>query len=346
MINVITKIKLKKYYFSFNVLVSIFFLVLIASDAGASKFVKIATIGGRPAIALDQSNQIFVDQIITFWKGRINQVLPDKPDLIVLPEVCDIPTGLKSEKWREYLKVRNTQVIDMFSSIAKANHCYIAFGSKRLDEKGEIRNSGILLDREGKIAGIYDKNFPTIGEVNNGVKPGVEAPVFQCDFGRVAFAICFDLNFKELLAKYEKEKPDIILFPSAYHGGLMQSLWAYWCRSFFVGSIGGGKTPSEIRNPLGEVVASSTNYFDYAVATINLDSRVVHLGYNFGKLAALKKKYGSSVTITDPGRLGPVLVSSESSGNNIDRIIKEFDIELIDPYFDRSREIRAESLHK
>jgi hypothetical protein len=311
--------------------------------------VKIATIGGVPSFSLDKSkgSQNFVDKIIVFWKNEINQVLPDKPDLILLPELCDIPAGLQPAEWREYLRVRNTQITDQFSLIAKTNHCYIAFGTMHIDKEGNLRNSGVLLDRNGKVAGIYNKNFPTIGEIEDGIKPGEEVPVFECDFGRVAFAICFDLNFKELLAKYEAEKPDIILFPSNYHGGIMQHAWAYWCRSFFVGCINGsGRPPSEIRNPLGDVIASSTNYFDFAVATINLDSRVVHLGYNFGKLSALKKKYGNAVTITDPGRLGPVLVSSESSGDNMDKILKEFDIEWIDPYFNRSREKRAESLRR
>jgi hypothetical protein len=341
------KVNQRKYYVRF--VISALLSVIILGNTRASKFVKIATIGGVPSFSLDKNkgSQNFVDKIIVFWKNEINQVLPDKPDLILLPEICDIPTNLKAEEWKEYLEVRKNQVIDQFSSIAKANHCYIAFGTMRIDDDGKFRNSAILLDREGKIAGIYNKNFPTIGEVEDGIKPGDETPVFQCDFGRVAFAICFDLNFKELLAKYEAEQPDVILFPSNYHGSFMQNVWAYWCRSFFVGCINGsGRPSSEIRNPLGDVIASSTNYFDYAVATINLDSRVVHLGYNFGKLDALKKKYGSAVTITDPGRLGPVLVSSESSGNNIDKIIKEFDIELIDPYFDRSRETRAGSLHK
>ena len=331
-----------------RIVISILLPIVLVGNAASSRFVKIATIGGIPSFSYDKSkgSQSFVDQIIVFWKSQINQVLPDKPDLILLPEICDIPTNLKAGEWKEYLRVRNSQVMDQFSLLSKENNCYIAFGTMRLDENGKFRNSAVLLDRKGKIAGIYNKNFPTIGEVDDGIKAGDEVPVFQCDFGRVAFAICFDLNFKELLAKYEAEKPDIILFPSNYHGGIMQNVWAYWCRSFFVGSINGGGTPSEIRNPLGQVVASSTNYFDFAIATINLDSRVVHLGYNFGKLDALKKKYGNAVTITDPGSLGPVLVSSEVSNYNIDSIIKEFDIELIDPYFNRSREKRTESLSK
>ena len=329
-----------------RIIAAILLSVCIISDAGAAKFVKVATIGGRPSFSFDKSSgsQRSVDRLIAFWKNQIDQVLPDKPDLILLPELCDVPNNIQSVDWRTYLQVRNTQITDLFALIAKTNHCYIAFGTLRIDDKGNLRNSGVLLNREGKVAGIYDKNFPTIGEIEDGIRPGDETPVFECDFGRVAFVICFDLNFGELLRKYEAVKPDIILFPSNYHGGIMQQMWAYWCRSFFVGSINGGGTASEIRNPLGEIVATSTNYFDFAVTTINLDSRVVHLGYNFDKLDALKKKYGNAVTITDPGRLGPVLVSSESGEYNIDKILKEFDIESIDPYFNRSRKKRAEAL--
>ena len=342
------KIKVNETKYYRRIVVSALLSIFIMSNVWASRFVKVATIGGRPSFFFDKNkgSQNFIDRIMVFWRDQIDQVLADKPDLILLPEICDIPTNLKAGEWKEYLQVRNNQVTDLFSSIARANHCYIAFGTMRIDKEGNFRNSGVLLDRNGKVTGIYNKNFPTIGEIEDGIKPGNEVPVFQCDFGRVAFAICFDLNFKELLAKYEAEKPDIILISSNYHGNFMQQLWAYWCSSFFVGSINGGGTPSEIRNPLGDVIASSTNYFDFAVATINLDSRVVHLDNNFGKLDTIKRKYGRAVNITDPGRLGPVLLSYEADDYNIDKIIKEFDIELIDPYFNRSRKKRAEALQK
>ena len=335
-----------KYYA--RIMVSALLFVCMINDAAASKFVRVATIGGRPSFSFDKSkgSQSSVDQLIAFWKSQIDQVLPDKPDLILLPELCDVPDNLQPEGWKKYLRVRKDQITDLFASIARVNHCYIAFGTLRTDETGTLRNSGVLLNREGKVTGIYNKNFPTIGEIEDGIKPGDETPVFECDFGRVAFVICFDLNFEELLKQYETAKADIILFPSNYHRGIMQQAWAYLCRSFFVGAINGGGTPSEIRNPLGEVVAASTNYFDFAVATINLDSRVVHLGYNFGKLDALKKKYGKAVAIADPGRLGPVLVSSEVSEYAIDKILKEFDIECIDPYFNHSREKRAAALDR
>ena len=210
---------------------------------------------------------------------------------------------------------------------------------KREEREGLWRNSCVVIDRNGDIAGIYNKNFPTIGEMESGIKASDEAAVIKCDFGRVAIAICYDLNFDELRMRYVKEKPDLILFSSMYHGGVAQSIWAYSCRAYFVGSVY-RPTPSEIRNPMGQVVASSTNYFDFAVARINLDCELVHLDYNLPKLTALKEKYGTGVTVSDPGELASVLVTSEESKITADGMIKEFGIEILDDYLNRAREFR------
>lgn len=53
------------------------------------------------------------------------------------------------------------------------------------------------------------------------------------------------------------------------------------CRSFFVGSMTFREIPSEILNPLGEIISSSINCFDFAIAEINLDRRLVHLDGNW-----------------------------------------------------------------
>ena len=331
----------KAQYFKFFLAI-LFFMVIAIRGIEAANYVKVATIGSYPGI-VDKSKgmQHVVDQIIEFWQDELPLVLPDKPDLILLTEACDRPRGLTREEQFEYYKVRKNQVLDFFASVAKENQCYIVFGTKREQEDGIWRNSSIILDREGNVAGIYNKYFPTIGEMERGIKAGMEAPVFQCDFGKVACAICFDLNFDELRDAYASQKPDIILFSSMYHGGLVQANWAYTCRSFFVSSIG---VISEIRNPLGDVVAASTNYFDHVVTTINLDSRLAHLDFNWGKLRALKQKYGPLVTIYDPGRVGSVLITSEHDSLSAEDMIKEFDIELLDDYFTRSRSFRVKQL--
>lgn len=321
-------------------------LIFGQNDAKANKKVTIATIGGlseNVKVGDSREPQKMVEQIIEYWRGQLNKVIIEKPDLILLTEACDRPNGVTTEEKVNFYKIRKNQILDYFSSVAKANHCYIAFGMKREDH-GIWWNSCVLLDRMGKVAGIYNKNYPVVDEMEGGIKASNESPVFQCDFGKVACAICFDLNFDELRERYAKLKPDIILFPSMYHGGLEQSKWAYSCNSFFVGSMGFRELPSEIRNPLGDIVASSTNDFNYAVSTINLDRKLVHLDNNWGKLNELKMKYGNEVSIIENDRLNVLMITSEKEGVSAEDMIKEFNIELLDDYFNRSRQQRNEQL--
>jgi hypothetical protein len=98
-------------------------------------------------------------------------------------------------------------------------------------------------------------------------------------------------------------------------------------------------------NPLGENVAESTNYFDFVTARVNLDCCVVHLDYNWEKLAAARRKYGPGVTVHDPGRIGWVLISSETEGVKAQDMVDEFKIELLDHYFQRSLAHRREPGH-
>jgi len=323
------------------ILISLFLIISFSFQADAKNHVKIATIGAAaPQFESGTSPQIMVDGMIKFWKRELAQVLPDQPDLIVLPEACDRPRGMAIKEQFEYFDVRKNQVQEYFASVAMANKCYVAFGTKRKVTDGSWRNSCIIIDRNGEIAGIFNKNFPTIGEMEAGIKASNEAPVFKLDFGTVGCAICFDLNFDELLAKYQKSQPDIIIFPSMYHGGLVQNYWAFSTRAFFVSALGTRTVPSEIRNPLGDVVATTTNYFDFIVTTINLDSRLAHLDFNWEKLRALKNRYDDKVTIYDPGEVGAVLISSEHENISTEEMIEEFGIELLDDYFARSRNFR------
>lgn len=328
----------------YTIVCLLLFLFLIPL-AQASNKVRIATIGASPSINKNQSPEVLVEQMISFWQGQLNQVLHSKLDLIVLPEASDVPVGLSSAAQKMYIDARKNKLADFLASVARKNNCYIAFGSIHKVEKG-FRNSLILLDRNGKVAGTYHKNFPTIGEMEDGIIPGNQATVIQCDFGKLAMTICFDLNYDELRLQYAKQQPDIILFSSVYHGGLMQSLWAYSCRSYFVSAIGVVQLPSEILSPLGETLASSTNYFNYTVSTINLDYKLAHLDYNWERLVKLKAKYGDAVTIHDPGKVGAVLITSEDNTVSAAQMVKEFDIELLDPYFDRSRMFRKKELEK
>ena len=48
------------------------------------------------------------------WQKELDKVLPDKPDLIVLPECCDIVYGLTDEKRIEYNKVKEHEIRNFY----------------------------------------------------------------------------------------------------------------------------------------------------------------------------------------------------------------------------------------
>lgn len=301
--------------------------------------IKIATIGPRPPrVPLDMKAQEVVDFMIDFWQSRFEQVLSDKPDLIVVPEACDrpAPDDFPLERRLEYYRRRKDQIRNFFAQTAKENNCYIVYSAGREVEDGSWRNSSVILDRKGEVAGVYNKNHLVMEKEKNeaGTLCVKEAPIIECDFGRVACLICFDLNFAALREKYIKAKPDLLIFSSMYHGSdVVQSWWAYSCRSYFASAIPG--LPCEVRNPYGQVLASSTNYRDHAIVTVNLDYCMVHYDFNWNKLDALKKKYGDKVNIHDPGYFGSVLISSKTDKITAVNMIKEFKIEVLDDYLAR-----------
>ncbi len=290
------------------------------------------TLGAGEALP---QGQAAVDRMIRHWRDRLDEVLPDRPDLIVVPEACDrYPQHSMAER-KEYYTFRGDRIRDFFAAVAAENHCYVAYSAARKLDDGSYRNSTDLIGRDGGSVGVYKKNYPVPAETTEGgILAGRDATVFDTDFGRVGMLICFDLNFNELLERYAALKPDLLLFSSMYHGGLMQRYWAYHCRSYFVGCVAG--LENTIIDPVGEVTARSTNYFPRVTAAVNLDCQVVHLDGNWEKLEALRRKYGRAVQVRDPGLLGCVLVSSSHETRTSAEMVREFEIELWDEYYARS----------
>lgn len=312
-----------------------------------ARYVKISALGFNNYIETDseRSLELYVKDVINYLDMQIDKVLCDKPDLIVLPECCDrIIKNVKnrhenSDRIMDYYKVRGDRVKEHLSGLAKSYSISIAYSACRILPDHTMRNSIQFINGMGEIDGIYDKNHVMIEEYNRGILYGETADIINSEIGRIAGVICFDLNFDDLRQKYIQQRPDLLVFSSTFHGGLMQSCWAYSCRSYFVGAV--SNLACTIISPLGNVIAASTNYTDYVTATINLDYEVVHLdGNRENKLKNAKQKYGDKLKIFDPGYLGCVLLTSECDSITIKGILKEFDIEILDDYLNRCNKHR------
>ena len=312
-----------------------------------ARIVTISTIGMRSERNRKPSSyNALLQERIHHLQREISQVLPDSPDLIVLPEFCDSPYryGYTAGEELEYYRVRDDAILDFLGGIARENSCYITYPAFA-ETEGIRTNSTRVIGRTGTPIGTYDKNYLTLGEMQDyGLQCGCDAPLIPCDFGRVGCITCFDLHFNDLRLKYAAQKPDLLLFSSMYHGGLMQSYWAYSCRAHLVGAI--WDEASTIVSPVGKIIAASTNYFNFVTARVNLDCAVAHLDFNWEPLNSMKKKYGAGVTIDDPGHLAAVLITNEMEDCTMDDLVKEFGIELLDEYLERAVTLRQGKIAK
>jgi predicted amidohydrolase len=304
-----------------------------------ANFVTIGCLGPQPLRGNEgELAERTVERMIRHWKSELERVLPEQVDIVVLPEAADSPTprAMDVKKWAEYYRLRGNKVRHMLEETAVKHSCHIVYPSLTEMEDGSWRNAATWIDRDGQVLGSYHKHyFPQEEMEYEEILCGRDTPVFDCDFGRAACAICFDLHFDELRQKYVDAKPDLIVFPSKYHGGLMQNYWAYSCRSYFASAVVG--SPCTIVSPVGEILAAGTNYEHFAIARVNLDYAILGNGPNRNKFAAMKQKYGPSVRIHMPAYLGVTFISSEVDEFTVQDVIQEFELETQDDYLQRSR---------
>ena len=107
-----------------------------------ANYVKISVVGPHPpADPAPERPREAVDRMIDHWRRELAQVLPDRPDLIVVPEMCDRFANHTPEQRRAYVEARGGRVRDFFAGVARDNRCHVAYSSGRGDEAGRWFNS-------------------------------------------------------------------------------------------------------------------------------------------------------------------------------------------------------------
>jgi predicted amidohydrolase len=266
----------------------------------------------------------------------------DKPDIVCFPEHS--PTiGLSLE---DGVKTAEENPGEIFSKIAPTARKYGVYVVCPMYEKknGHIYNAAVLIGRDGEYVGSYYKIHPTIDEIEGGITPGVEPKTFKTDFGTIGFAICFDLNFEDVIKGSVENGAELILFPTMYRGGLQLKIWAFKYGVYFASAFAG--EGSMIVDPLGRTLAVSSLHSPIICKTINLDYEILHIDYNWKKWDSIKEKYGLNVEIDISSPEGVFMLISNLKNVNVKDIIYEFQLETRKEYFHRSIKIREEALKK
>ncbi len=105
----------------------------------------------------------------------------------------------------------------IFSQLAAKHRMYVGASIYVVDKTdGKKYNRGVLYDRNGKLAGVYDKIHPYSPEVNwEGITPGTKTDIIETDFGKVGMIICYDSWFTDVTQLLALKGADVILFPVA-----------------------------------------------------------------------------------------------------------------------------------
>ena len=144
------------------------------------------------------------------WNGR-------KPDLILLPE--NAVTGGSGLELAERCQKFDGRIAEFFHAQATRFNSYITAPMHELGDDGLFYNSSILVNRQGNSMGAYRKLFPVIDptytKLEGGITPGHEAKIFDCDFGKVGFQICYDMTYNEGWQQLQNNGAELVAWLTA-----------------------------------------------------------------------------------------------------------------------------------
>lgn len=168
------------------------------------RMVRLATVHHQPRAGKTAREKC--EQFAPF----IEEAASKDVDLVVLPETLTFyGSGKTYADCAEPIPGPST---DYFGELAKQHDLYIVAGLLERDEH-LVYNVAVLLGPEGDVVGKYRKVCLPRGEIEGGITPGKDYPVFKTRFGQVGMMVCYDGFFPEVARELSNNGAEVIAWP-------------------------------------------------------------------------------------------------------------------------------------